>query len=99
MPDIRQKNDETLSAQVRGFVKREYVAVLLSASLGAICAGLLKLFFSDHAFDSLLISRYLPPTKTFDDPSRYIPYGLVVGFSVVLVFLVFVSSHGLRGVY
>lgn len=53
MPDIRQKNDKTLSAQIRGFVKREYVAVLLSASLGAICAGLLKLFFSDHAFDSL----------------------------------------------
>jgi len=98
MPDIRQKNDETLSAQVRGFAKREYVAVLLSASLGAICAGLLKLFFSDHAFDSLLISRYLPPTKTFDDPSRYIPYGLVVGFTIILVFAIQLPKIVVRGV-
>jgi KAP family P-loop domain len=98
MPDIRQKNGETLSAQVRGFVKREYVAVLLSASLGAICAGLLKLFLSDHAFDSLLISRYLPPTKTFDDPSRYIPYGLVVGFTIILVFAIQLPKILVRGV-
>ena len=57
MPDIRQKNDETLSAQIRGFVKREYVAVLLSASLGAMCAGLIRLLLSDHTFDALLISK------------------------------------------
>jgi hypothetical protein len=98
MPDLRQKSDETLSAQVRGFAKREYVAVLLSASLGAICAGLIRLFVSDHAFDALLISKYLPPAKTFDDPSRYIPYALVVGFTAALVFAIQLPKVAVRGI-
>jgi hypothetical protein len=38
MPDLRLKSDETPSAQVRGFAKREYVAVLLSASPWALFA-------------------------------------------------------------
>jgi hypothetical protein len=98
MPDLRQKSDETLSAQVCGFAKREYVAVLLSASLSAICAGLIRLFVSDHAFDALLMSKYLPPAKTFDDPSRYIPYALVVGFTAALVFAIQLPKVAVRGI-
>jgi hypothetical protein len=97
MPDIRQKNDEKLSAQVRSFAKREYVAVLMSASLGAVCAGLLRLLLSDHSFDALLISKYLPSAKTFDDPSRYIPYALVVAVTVALVFAIQLPKVAVRG--
>jgi hypothetical protein len=66
--------------------------------LGAICAGLIRLFASDHAFDALLVSKYLPPAKTFDDPSRYIPYALVVGFTFALVFAIQLPKVAVRGV-
>jgi hypothetical protein len=98
MPDTRQKNDENLSAQISSFAKREYVAVLMSASLGAVCAGLLRLFLSDRSFDALLISKYLPSAKTFDDPSAYIPYALVVAFTVALVFAIQLPKVAVRGV-
>ena len=74
MAQTRQKSDANWFALLRTFIKREYFSVLLSASLGAVCAGLMRLLLSDHLFDTFLTSKYLPTGHTFDNPTRYVPY-------------------------
>jgi hypothetical protein len=79
------------------FIKSEITAILLWASLGALCAGVLRLLFSDHAFLSLLKSKYIPPRTEFDDPARYIPYALAVALGVLAIVLIRLPALMSRG--
>jgi hypothetical protein len=97
MAQTRQKSNADWFAQVRTFIKREYVSVLLSASLGAVCAGLIRLLSSDHSFDALLTPKYLPTGKAFDDPSRYTPYVLAVAITLVIMFAIRMPGFVFRG--
>ena len=97
MAQTRETSTAEWFVLARAFIKREYISVVLSASLGALCAGLFRLLSSDHSFDALFVSNYLPSGRVLDDPSRYLPYILAVAILVFAMLAIRMPGIVFRG--
>lgn len=85
------------SRLLRAFHNREITSVLFAALCGAITACLIRLLFSDRAFESFLTIQYLPSAALFDKPSRYIPYLLTILVVAALIIILRIPRTVGRG--
>jgi len=78
------------------FAKREWLAFLLSSSLGIAAAEFVHLLSADHLFQSFLLAKY-KPAASFDDPRYYTPYLAIILALTFLAIAGFVSGYTWRG--
>lgn len=80
------------------FTKREYLAFFTASAIGMAAAEVIHLVGKDQAFQSFLFARY-KPAVSFDDPSYYTPYLIIIVAILVLAIgpgLVNYVRRGLR---
>jgi hypothetical protein len=69
------------------FARREWFPLLICSSLGAVAAGLTRLFLFDRLFKSFAVATYLPSAKHFDDSRLYFPYAVAIALMIGLALI------------
>lgn len=81
------------------FSKREWFSVLIWSALGALGAGLTRLFLFDRLFGTFATATYLPSAKHFDDAQLYFPYALAVALAAgaaIVIYSLEIIARGFR---
>lgn len=95
--NTRQKKIlESWRLPLREFVKREWLSLFLSTSLGVLAAEVFDLLLRDDSFQHYLISHF-EPSVSFDDPKHYAPYLVIVIGTMFLAVVAFIFGFVWRG--
>jgi hypothetical protein len=95
--NTRQKKVlESWRLLLREFVKREWLSIFLSTSLGVLAAEAFDLLLRDWSFQYYLMTHF-EPSVSFDDPKHYFPYLAIIFGTMFLAVVVLIFGYARRG--